>query len=157
MVRLLVATVLLFAQVVQARDVRLVLVEQRTSEETGYVLNLDNLKAHRVQPPQGASLPQSSKYTSQNRKLVNSAGIVADADDVLFQCEIEGLDLVIVRDEYNSFASPLDWFAAFIGHPVQVSRIVAITIKDNQVISEREITRKASSYHWAARVLREAA
>jgi hypothetical protein len=153
MVRLLIATLFMLAQVAQAHDVQLILVEQRTSEQTGYSVNLDSLKAHKIPLPQGTSLPQSSKYSSQNRKLVSSAGIVADADEVLFQCEVEGLDLVIVRDEYNSFFGPLNLLAALSGHPVQVSRIVAIAIKGNRVVSEREITRKASSYHWLASVL----
>lgn len=149
--RFLLATLLAVSASAQARDVQLALVEQRASEQTDYLLNLETLSVRKIPSAQGAELPQTQKYLSQNRKLVVGADRVADADEVLYQCAIDDTDLVIVRDEYNS-ANPLYWLAAASGHPVQVSRIVALTVKNGHVVSEREITRKASSYDWVARV-----
>jgi hypothetical protein len=149
--RFLIAMLFVVATSAQARDVQLALVEQRTSAQTDYVVNLEKLSVRKIPSVHGIELPQNQKYSSQSRKLVVGSDAVADADEVLFQCSINDIDLVIVRDEYNSL-NPLYWLAAASGHPVQVSRIVALTIKNGRVVSEREIIRKASSYDWVAKV-----
>jgi len=145
---------LLVCAAAHAEQVQLALLDKRTSEQTSYSLDIESLKLHRIASPGGSELPQIGSYSSQNRQLVKDGQALADADEVLFQCEVGDVDLVLVRDEYNSFFGPINLLAALSGHPVQVSRIVVLSVGHGRVVLAREITRKERSYHWVAKVFK---
>jgi len=154
MSKVFAASLLLICASAQADQVQLSLLEKRTSERMSYSLDVKNFKLQRIASPTGSELPQTSGYSSQNRHLAKDGQVLADADEVLFQCEAGALDLVVVRDEHNAFFGPINLLAALSGHPVQVSRIVAIAVGHGHVVSERELVRKESSYHWVAKVFK---
>jgi hypothetical protein len=149
------AIVLLLATLsAQSSEVRLSLFEKRTSTTTIYSLESATLAFRQVDMTSGAELPQISKYEVSGRKLVADAIKFAEADEILYQCRVDELDFVVVRVENDSLSSPMKFLSALSGHPVQVSKIVVLTIKNGRVISEKEITQKDSSYHWVAKVLK---
>lgn len=154
MLKILFIAIFGVPMLVSAAEVNLSLLDERTSQETSYTFDLNALRFHEIDSANGVPVEQIHKYASRGRKLVVDGQIRADADEVLFQCNVAGVDLVIVRDEYNSFFGPFDFFAALGGHPVQVSRIVALTIASNGAVTEKEILRKASSYHWHVKVFK---
>lgn len=153
MSKVLAFAFLLIASVAQSSELRLSLLEKRTSTTTAYSLEPSTLAFKHIQTAYGVELPQISTYKSVDRKLVGNGGALTDADEILFQCHIDELDLVVVRVEYNSFSSPLKLLSAFSGHPIQVSKIIVLTIANDRLIAENEITRKDSSYHWFAKIL----
>jgi hypothetical protein len=110
------------------------------------------LELRKISEARGSELAQLSKYTSSDRKLIGDGKLLATADEILYQCQVDGIDLVVVRDEYNSFLGPIRLLAAFSGHPIQVSKITMLTIVNNTQISRREITRKDASYQWVVKV-----
>lgn len=135
-----------------ASKVQLSLLEQKTSTTTVYSIDTSDLGIEPFAAVQGTELQQAARYASVNGRLLFGLVELADADEILFQCEVDGVDLVVVRDEFNSFGSPLRILAAFSGHPIQVSKIMVLRISNGKVLSEQEISRKDSSYGWVARV-----
>lgn len=145
--------ILLFAMdECSAGRVQLSLHEQSTASTKIYSVDTDNLALTPLSVVEGAELPQTTRYTSVDRKLVVGNVKLVDADDVLFQCELDGVDLVVVRVEYNSFGGPIRLLAAFAGHPIQVSKVLILAISGGKILSEKEITRKDSSYVWNAKI-----
>jgi hypothetical protein len=146
----------------QASEVRLSLLEKSTSTTTAYSLESTTLAFRQIEAANGSELPQIGKYMTSARKLVANANAtatatataLADADEILYQCRIGEIDFVVVRVESNSFSSFMKLISALSGHPIQVSKIVVMTIRDGRVISKKEITHKDSSYHWVAKVLK---
>lgn len=152
MTKIYLVVLMLLSSAAQATDVQLSLRERGASEQSSYTVDIREMKFHKIASINGELLPQLEKYTSQNGKLLGNGNFLADADEILFQCEVDGVDLIVVRDEYNSFLGPLKLLGAMSGHPVQVSKIVLLTVVNNAVASEKEITRKESAYHWFASV-----
>lgn len=146
--RIFLGTLALLTSMARANDVQLSLLETDASEQLYYSLNIREIKLREIAAIDGTQLAQTQKYSSNNGKLVTNGIALATADEILFQCEVDGVDLVVVRDEYNSFLGPLKLLYAISGHPVQVSKIVLLVIVNNVVASEREIIRKESAYRW---------
>lgn len=149
---LLLGAALLAPASVFASEVQLSLREEFKGQPTEYTVNLPDISLKKLASITGTELPQIAKYAAQNRKLMLNDVLIADADDVLFQCEFDGMDIVIVREVHNSFSGPLKLLSAMSGHPVQVSKIMLILIKDKLVINKKEIKRKDSAYRWIAHV-----
>lgn len=137
-----------------AGQVQLSLHEQSTASTKIYSIDTGTLAVTPHSVVDGAELPQTTRYTSVNRKLVAGNVRLVAADDVLFQCELDGVDLVVVRVEYNSFGGPIRLLAAVAGHPIQVSKVLILAISGGKIRAEKEITRKDSSYVWSAKVFR---
>lgn len=137
-----------------ANEVHLSLLEKSTSQSTAYAVEMANLSHRRIEQVQGIESSQLSTYSSRDRKLVANGKAIADADEVLFQCQVDNVDIVVVRDEYNAFFGPFKLLAAASGHPIQVSKILVLKIENNNVVSEKEITRKEASYHWTAKIFK---
>ena len=148
MTKFLFTALMLLSAAAQASAVQLSLVDKATSERSNYSFDISERNFHGIASIQGTLLPQLEKYTSQNRKLIGNGIVLANTDEILFQCEIDGVDLVVVRIEYNSLLGPLKLLGALSGHPVQISKIILLTIANNAVASEKEITRKESAYRW---------
>jgi hypothetical protein len=136
----------------QPSEVQISLLERRTSILTDYSVDLPKLELRKISEARGSELAQLSKYSSSDRQLIADGKVLAAADEVLYQCQVDGMDLVVVRDEYNSFFGPIRLLAALSGHPIQVSRIVILTIVGNTQVSKREIVRKDASYRWVVKV-----
>ena len=133
-----------------ASEVRLALLELATKQTTFYGLNLESGKVQSASGPGGADLESSTKYEVQNYKVKGLPGEpLAEAIEILRQATFDGHDILLVRQEYNS-ANPMYWLAAMSGHPVQVSKIVWLDIKDGKLLHSVEIARKPVSYHWQA-------
>lgn len=152
--KLLTVALLLIAGPVHSSELHLTLLEKKTSATVAYSLESTTLAFRKIETADGAELPQIQKYKVSARKLANNAIALADADEILYQCKIGEIDLIVVRVENNSFSNPMKLLSALSGHPVQVSRIVILTIDNDRVISEKEVTSRDSSYGWAAKVLR---
>ncbi|MFZ6643170.1 hypothetical protein ACO0LL_25850 [Undibacterium sp. TC4M20W] len=148
MICLLAGAALLYSTSVLASEVQLSLQEEYKDQKTNYTVSIPDIRLHKIDSITGAELPQIAKYVSKNRKLMLDDAVLADADNVLFQCESDGMDIVVIREEYNSFFGPLKLLSAMSGHPIQVSKIFLIVIKDKVVVDKKEIKRKESAYTW---------
>ena len=135
-----------------ASEARLALLELATKQTTFYGLNLDSGKVQSASGPGGADLESGTKYEVQDHKVKGLSGEpLAEATEILHQTTFDGHDIVLVRQEYNS-ANPMYWLAAMSGHPVQISKIVWLDVKDGKLLHRVEIARKPASYHWQASV-----
>ncbi|MFZ6780780.1 hypothetical protein ACO0LD_28440 [Undibacterium sp. Ji83W] len=139
---------------VLANEVQLSLQEKDGIPQTNYIVSTPDIKLHKIASITGSELPQIERYISKNRKLILDELVLADADEILFQCELDGIDIVVVREEYNSFLGPLKLLSAMSGHPIQVDKIILMVIKNNAVAETKEIKRKESVSRWLARVYR---
>lgn len=150
----LIATALLLLVVARANaeDLLLSLREVKSQATTNFLLNLETGKANVVSGGTGDPLMSSDVYIVRDWKLVPAVDgkALIDASQILFQTKVEDLDVLIIRDEYNSFSNPFRWLSALAGHPVQVSKILWITIKNGNVIYSVELRREPSSYEWTA-------
>jgi len=138
----------LLANIGQAAEVRLSVFEESTQRTRNYKFDVATsvLKSSRV--VSGKAVQQTTIYSAKDGYLFAGDKKIVEADELLFQCHVDGCDLVVVREEYNSFSNPLRILFAFGGHPVQVSKIVILKIVDGKLETKKEIIRKPSSYHW---------
>lgn len=148
----LFTALMLFTTLAQASTVQLSLMEEGSSEKVLYAFDTKEFKLSEISSIDGQMLASTTKYTTQHRKLVGSGRPLAAADDILFECEVDGMDLVIVREEYNAFFGPMKLLLAFAGHPVQVSKIVVYAIANDAIVGTREVTIKEDAYRWIAGV-----
>jgi hypothetical protein len=135
-------------------DVIIQLYEELTKEYSHYVLNVKSIELLRVDSTTGSQISEIKKYSIHDRRLFCPGNVLLDADDVLFQGELDGMDFIVVREEYNSFSNPWRILRLLAGHPVQVSRIIVLVVKNGKAIVEEEIVKKPSSYDWQAKILR---
>jgi hypothetical protein len=142
----------LLANIGQATEVKLSLLEESTQKTRHYEFDVTTSALKSLRSASGETVQQTAIYTARDRYLFAGDKKIAGADDLLYQCHIDDCDLVVVRDEYNSYSNPMWALFAFSGHPVQVSKIVILKIVDGKLKTKREIIRKASSYHWRVSV-----
>jgi len=100
----------------------------------------------------GKALQQTTTYSLRDGKVYRGEKKVSSATEILYQCRIDGCDLLVVRDEHNSFSNPMRILSAAAGHPIQVSKIVIFKIVDGKLKTKAEIVRKPSSYQWKVAV-----
>jgi hypothetical protein len=151
--KVLILFVVLLTDVVQAIEVKISVLEKNTQVTTFYSFDVASSALRPLDSASGKAMPKTTTYSVKDRKLLAGENSLSDADELLYQCHIDDCDLVIVREEYNSFSNPLRIFSAFGGHPIQVSKIVILEIVDGKVKTQSEIIRKPSSYDWTASVL----
>lgn len=135
-------------------NARLALYEQKTDKTTVFSVNTRTLRVMKSDAISGAKVERTSKYGIRHRKLVISGQALADADEILFQGEVDRDDIVVVRVEYNSVLGPWKLLSAMAGHPVQVSKIVLLKIDDRLVMDEQVLAREEYSYRWSADLFR---
>ena len=126
--------------------------EQRTSHVTTFAVDAS---AHLVRPikrSSGETLPQVHSFETSKNRLIYGGSDIGAATELLSQCTVDGFDVAIVREEYNSFSNPLRILVAFSGHPIQVSKIKLIVVRDGHLVLEKELAREPSSYQWLAAV-----
>ena len=137
-----------------AGEVGIELLEKQTNAVTTYSFDPQSSRLKPVQHASGKEIPQFSKYGVRERKVILNGNPLADAEEILYQCEVNGTDVLIVRVEHNSFSSPMKWLAAFSGHPIQVSTINILTVIGGELKDQTRIEQKDSSYRWSAKILR---
>jgi len=153
-VKLLPLILILNASLALSAPVTVEVLEKSTGKTTR--VQFDAKTATMRPAAQGAlmEIPQLARYAVVDRKVVRSGVVISKADDLLYQCEADGFDIVVVRVEHNSFSNPLRWLTALSGHPIQVSTIYIDTIKGDALVARREVLFKPASYEWAAKVSR---
>jgi hypothetical protein len=138
----------------KAADVRVALFEEKTKTTSVFRVETRSVSVTRQEGITGTKVQQSTKYKVRNRKLVVDGKPLADADDILFQGEVDRDEIVVVRCEYNSFFGPWKLLSAMAGHPVQVSKIVLLKIDEGVVMGEQVLAREEYSYDWRADLYR---
>jgi hypothetical protein len=136
-----------------AAEVRVSLHEKATGAKSAYAFDTERGSMGPIRGADGVALPAVETLRIVSGRLCATACLL-DADEILFQGRLDNGTVAVVRDEYNSFANPLRWLAALSGHPVQVSSILVLQVEDGRIRAKAELTRKAASYHWEARVVR---
>jgi hypothetical protein len=143
---------MLFCTVADAAELVVALKEVKTGRESFFRVETDSLWVRRMQATNSQALAQITRYKIEKGRLVAGDKSLMKAQNILFQCNAGDADFVMVRQEHNSISNPLRVLSAFAGHPVQVSTIVLVKIRDGQVADRRELARRASSYEWSANI-----
>jgi len=143
---------LLLTSIAHAHPVRVNVFEKSTGANTNYWFEAESLALAKEKSGTISEIPQSSNFSLVNRKLMVDGIATSAADDILYQCSVDGFDLIVVRVEHNSFSNPFRWLTALSGHPIQVSTIYVLKIKDHEVLKRREIVHKPASYEWRATI-----
>jgi hypothetical protein len=148
-----VLLLVLLIGVSEAVEVKILVIEEKTKATTYYTYDVETSGVKPVASVSGGVVAQVRTFSIKDRRLLAGDRKVTNADQLLFQCRINGVDLVIVRDEYNSFSNPLRILSAFSGHPIQVSKIVILKIENGELKRKATIIQKPSSYEWTATIL----
>ncbi len=152
--KLLAIACLLVANIAYAGEIKINLYEREAKETTKFLFNTKSSTAQKLENANGAEIPKINRYLIKNYKLTIDDKPITDAINILYQCQIEDGDLIIVRDEYNSISNPFRLLAFIAGHPTQVSKVKVLVVKNGVLKSEKELASKASSYDWEAKALR---
>ncbi len=152
--RLLIVMLLFLSLDARAGDAYLALFERLTVTTRNYEIEVSPLSVRSVSSVRGTPMQQIHKYMVKNGKLINGPNAIIGAIEVLYQCSVDGVDLVIVRVERDSLFGPIKILSALSGHPVQINKIVALEIKNDKVIAAETVIEKESSFHWRASVLK---
>jgi hypothetical protein len=153
----LFALSLVLASFAHAAELRLALFEEATKQTTYHSLNLDNGNFASAPEASGSSPAAASIYRIANYKLEAAVGgpPLMDATEILAQASTAGFHVLVIREEYNSFSNPFRWLAAFAGHPIQVSKVLWVVLKDGKVLYRKELHREPSSYQWRAQLFEQ--
>jgi hypothetical protein len=147
---------LLLVSAPAACDIGIDVFEGRRSVTTSHCVNLATRSVHRSQvQPSGPDLQPIQEYEIRNHRLRKDGTQIADAVEILVQARADGMDVVVIRNEYNSFSNPLRILAAVAGHPAQVSEVIVLVLREGRVVGRWRLARATSSYEWRA-VLRKA-
>ena len=153
--RIILVVMLLFLSLVaQAGEAYLALFERLTVMTNNYEIEVSPLSVRQIPSVRGVLVPQIHKYITKAGKLLNGASAFARANEIRYQCQVDGVDLVIIRVESDSLFGPIKLLSALSGHPVQINKIVALEIKNDKVLAAETVIRKESSFHWSAAVFK---
>ena len=143
---------ILFANTAFPHEIAIALTENRTKNTTHFVLDLPSARITNSRNTNGTSILPISSYRIVSDHLTDSSETtnLSKATDILFQGQVDEFDIVIIRYEYNSFANPLRILTAVAGHPIQVSRILCLVIRNGHVVAKRTLAQEPSSYDWQA-------
>jgi hypothetical protein len=134
-------------------EVKISVFEKSTQKTRNYSFDVATSAIKSVRAVDGEALPQTTIYSLKDGYLFAGDKRMVEEVELLYQCHFGGYDLVVVRDEYNSYSNPMWALFAFSGHPVQVSKILILKIAEGNLKTKTEIIRKASSYDWRVSVL----
>ena len=148
-VRLTFLAVLFFSVGVHAADFSITVKEQKTAKTSVFTVDTEGRRIPGARSTD-SMLPSTDSFSIQDRHLIYANRPIAAADELLAQGTDEGIQIAVVRQEYNSLSNPLRLLSAFSGHPVQVSKITLIAIRNSRVAWEKELTHEPSSYTWSA-------
>jgi hypothetical protein len=143
--------VLLLANAPIPCDIGIDVFERRRSTVTRHCVTLANKSVRQsASNPIGPAFQPINAYEIRNCRLQKGDSQIANAVEILVQARAGALDIVVIRNEYNSFSNPLRILAAIVGHPSQVSEVTALALSDGNVIGRWRLARAASSYEWRA-------
>lgn len=135
-------------------------VVEKNKESFNYTFDSTTFKFREAAFAGKQPIELSQDYTAQNGKLLKQGTPLSDllevlhVVEVLYQCQVDGVDLVVVKTFKNSMSSPLKVLSAMSGHPIQKYTVVALRIDGTKVLARREIVGRDSSYHWQATMFR---
>ena len=153
-IKLLIVMLIFLSLDARASDAYLALFEGLTVTTRNYEIKVTPLSVRPVPSVRGTPVQQIHKYMAKEGKLIHGSNSIGRAIEVLYQCSVESVDLVIVRVERDSLLGPMKILSALSGHPVQINKIVALEIKNDRVLTEETVIEKESSFHWNASVFR---
>lgn len=136
------------ASPVNAAQIELKITELKTQMTSCYSFNNESSELGLITCAPGNQIRSTGPFTVQSGKLVKGKRKYGSVTELLYQADIGDKWVVLIRQEYNSYSGFKRLLSAFSGHSVQVSKIVILTIKNDEVSSKKTITEKASSYHW---------
>lgn len=116
-----------------ACDATIVLFEARTTATSIYCIDLATWSVTKIASASGCVLPSIDRYVVKDYHLKDRNKTVAEAVEILAQTSLGDYDLVVVRHEYNSFSNPRWILSAVAGHPVQVSEVIALAVRDGRL------------------------
>jgi hypothetical protein len=88
-------------------------------------------------------------FTLADDALFRDLSEVADADQLLAQAKSGDVEIVIYRDEHNSWLNPL---RAIAGHPKQISRVYVRAYKGNRLLWTRLIFKGQYKHEYRASI-----
>jgi hypothetical protein len=150
--KFLIVMLLFLSLDARAGDAYLALFEGLTVTTRNYEIKFSPLSVRSVPSVRGSPVQQIHKYTANEGRLINGSNAIAGAIEVLYQCSVDGVDLVIVRVERDSLLGPMKILSALSGHPVKISKIVVLEIKSDKVLAAETVVEKESSFDWNAAV-----
>ena len=153
-IKFLIVMLLFLSLDARAGDAYLALFEGLTVTTRNYEIEVSPLSVRSVPSVRGTPVQKIHKYMVQDGKLINGSNVIVGAIEVLYQCSVDGVDLVIVRVERDSLFGPIKILSALSGHPVQINKIVALEIKNDKVLATETVIEKESSFHWNASVFK---
>jgi len=94
---------------------------------TSFVFDTDQLAVTKSTAFRDHRISSIGRYVITDRKLCCDSRNILPADRILYQCSVDGKDLVVIQDSHVS-ANPIYWFAALSGHPIQFGGIWVLSI-----------------------------
>jgi hypothetical protein len=139
--------------VAHAETLYIEIFEAKENNNYTYYLDLDSLEIVEERDV-GDAIKNSStgSYYISDGKVSFKGRELIDADELLFESNVNGKDVLLVRDEYNSFSNPLKLLSAFVGHPVQTSQIYILVIESGKLKNKLRLQKQDSSYEWQVKV-----
>jgi hypothetical protein len=132
-------------------DIGIDVFEGSGSITTSHCVNIATKSVRRSDAsPSGPDLQPIKEYEIRNDHLQKGKTQIADAVEILVQARANGLEVVVIRNEYNSFSNPLRILAAVAGHPAHVSEVIVLALSEGRVVGRWRLARAASSYEWRA-------
>lgn len=152
--RFLAAALLLaLAAPAAAREVKITLLERSTGRATHFAFDTGTGAWRRLDGVIGVEARRLASYRVRDRRLVAGGRALADADEILYQCRVEGADVLVVRARETALSSPWKLFSACSGHPVEASAVSVLVVEGGAVTRRRELARSEDSHGWTAVVL----
>lgn len=136
-----------------AAEVHIALYDLQKGRVSNFSIEIDGVRLLPVEQVGGSSpLPLGSGYHLVAGKLVRSSDGRAflNADEILAQATVAGADVVVVREDYNSFSTPFRWLVAVAGHPYQISKISVLLVGKGDRVKSFEVAREPYSGGWKA-------
>ncbi|HEV2207504.1 MAG TPA: hypothetical protein VG167_01940 [Verrucomicrobiae bacterium] len=137
-----------------AQDV-LVRVQQRGDPAAlQYVLHTAAATSEPRNGPVGKPLPSTGDYALRDYKVVRTStgSALGAAMEILAQSRVGSFDVVLARQEYDSFSTPWRWLAALSGHPVQVNRITWFLVATDGIVRSGYLVARPNAYYWSVRL-----
>ena len=95
---------------------------------------------------------KSGQYLISDGAISYRGKKIFDANEFLYESNVNGIDVLVVRDEYNSFSSPLKLLSALAGHPVQTSKIWILSVQSGKIENKLLLAKEDSSYEWQVKM-----
>ncbi len=147
------ALLLALAAPAAAREAKITLLERSTGRATHFAFDTRTGAWRRLDGVIGVEARRLASYRVRDRRLVAGGTALADADEILSQCRVDGTDLVVVRTRDRTLSSPWKLLSACSGHPVEASVVSVLVVERGAVTRRQELARSEDSHAWTAVVL----